>query len=279
MTAIRAIARYVTRYCGECNDTLVQDLSQKALVKNRYQFLTSCGLQQVWSVLAMLAISTWLWGDKYGPEDVIKLRNAVKRHLKQKHRFLVMTERERQWEPPEGIERHAIKDPELLAHQGCFARLRMFDYGWQRNRNIDDRLVCLDLDIVITNRLDQLFDRPETFVILGGANSVNPCPYNGSVMMLRPGHHGELWTEFSMEKAQQIKYHVFPDDQGWIAHLLPNAATWPCGTKSGIYAFKKPGWPVNSFALPADARIVAFPGARRPQDYAKKLHWVRMHWA
>lgn len=222
-------------------------------------------------------ICTWLWGDKYTPTDVLKLRSGVKRHLRETHRFMVVTERERAADAfPRDLERHAIKDPELLAHKGCFARLRMFDYGWQQNRKIDDRLVCMDLDMIITGPLDPLFRRPETFVILGGANSVNPCPFNGSVMMVRAGHHGELWTDFSMEEATKIKYHEFPDDQGWIAHKLPNAATWPCGLRSGIYAFKKPGWPADN-RLPPDARIVAFPGARRPSEFTK-FAWVRIHW-
>jgi hypothetical protein len=226
---------------------------------------------------SVLAISTWLWGDKYSVEDVAKLKRGVARHLKQPHRFLVMTERERKWDPPNGIERHAIKHPELLQYPGCFARLQMFDYGWQQNRKIDDRLVCLDLDIIITGVLDPLFDRPETFVILTGANSVNPCPFNGSVMMLRPGYHGELFTQFSMEKARAMPAYKFPDDQGWIAVNLPNAATWPVGRKSGIFAFKKPGWPPRDEALPEQARIVAFPGARQPKDFLY-LPWVKQHW-
>jgi hypothetical protein len=225
----------------------------------------------------MLAICTWLWGDKYTVEDVYKLKRGIDRHLNETYRFLVMTERERNWSPPQGIERHAIKDPELLKHQGCFARLRMFDYGWQQNRKLDDRLVCLDLDVVIVGALDVLFDRKETFIILGGANSMNPCPFNGSVMMVAPGHHGELWSDFSLEAAQKIPFYKFPDDQGWIAHKLPDAPTWPCGRKSGIYAFMKPGWQFNHHLLPQNARIVAFPGARQPGDF-KNLDWVKKNW-
>jgi hypothetical protein len=226
----------------------------------------------------MLAISTWLWGEKYSVQDIYKLKRGIVRHLKQPHRFLVMTERERDWTPPDGIERHAIKDPELLSVQGCFARLRMFDYGWQQNRKIDDRLVCLDLDLVITGGLDVLFDRPESFVIFAGANSHNPCPFNGSVMMLRPNCHGEIWNDFSLQNIQQIPFYEFPDDQGWIAHKLPNAATWQCGKKSGIYAFMKPTtaqW--IGQGLPDRARIVAFPGARQPKDF-QHLNWVKQNW-
>jgi hypothetical protein len=223
----------------------------------------------------MLAISTWLWGDKYGLDDVLKLQRAVARNLKQPHRFLLMTERERVIELPNPIERHAIKDPELLTYKGCFARLRMFDKGWQSNRRIDDRLVCLDLDIVITGRLDDLFNRPEPFVILSGANRYNPCPFNGSVMMLRPGYYEDVWSGFSIEAASAQPYYEFPDDQGWLHYKIPNAATWQCG-KSGIFAFLKPGWP-SGLNLPSGARIVAFPGRRRPSDYPN-LPWIRECW-
>src|SRR5215471_12145415 len=131
----------------------------------------------------VLTVCTWLWGNKYSLADVWRLKRGVLRHLEQAHRFLVMTERERDPFSLLGVERHAIKDPELTGIAGCFCRLRMFDYGWQQNRGIDDRLVCIDLDAIMTGPLDVLFDRPESFVILAGANSVNPCPFNGSVMM------------------------------------------------------------------------------------------------
>lgn len=226
----------------------------------------------------MITICTWLWGDnKYSLEDVRKLKRGLARHLEQPHRFLLMTERERAPFYIEGVERHAIKDPELTKIQGCFARLRMFDYGWQKNRGIDDRLVCMDLDTVLVGPLDILFNRPDSFVILRGGNSVNPCPFNGSIQMLRPGYHGELWTDFSIEAIKKIPFHQFPDDQGWYAHKIPRAGVWPCGRHSGIYAFKKPGWPVGSTELPKDARMVVFPGSRAPNQFTH-LSWVRKHW-
>lgn len=225
----------------------------------------------------MIVISTWLWGDKYGPADVIKLRNGVARNLTQPYRFMVMTERERIWQPPQDIERHAIKAPQLLEHKGCFARLHMFDYGWQQNRGIDDRLVCLDLDTVIVRPIDHLFNRPESFVILGGVNSYNPCPFNGSVMMLRPGNHEEVWSQFSIEAASALPCYEFPDDQGWLAAKLPGAGIWQAGRRSGIYGFKKPGWPAGTDRLPEQARIVVFPGHRQPKDFMH-LDWVKRHW-
>lgn len=229
----------------------------------------------------MLTICTWLWGDKYRADDVAKLQAGLKRHLQTPHRLLCMTERERQIHLPPGIERHAIKDPELTKMRGCFARLRMFDPGWQINRKIDGPMVCIDLDVVITGPLDKVFDRKEPFVILQGANAINPCPYNGSLWMLQPGAHPEVWSDFSIPRLALIAFHEFADDQGWFWHKIPDAAGWPAGSASGIYAFQKPGWPgwpngTITF-LPPDARLVVFPGWRAPGKFME-LPWVRQYW-
>jgi len=137
----------------------------------------------------------------------------------------------------------------------------------------------LDLDLALTGRLDDLLVTDSTFKILKGANAVNPNPFNCSVMLLRAGAHPEVWTDFSLEKANAVPFHEFPDDQGWIWHKLPNADTWPVGAESGIYGFHKPGWPqgIYNYGLPNDARIVAFIGKRKPEMYSG-LSWMKKYW-
>lgn len=223
-----------------------------------------------------LVICTWLWGNKYTPIYVERLYAGLQKHLRQSFRFMCLTEHDRISNFSSGIERHAIADLDLTHIKGCFARLRMFDPDWQRQYSIEDRLACLDLDVVITGDLDPLFDRPEPLVLLQGANAANPCPYNCSMMMLRKNAHAEIWQDFNVERLEEIPTYDFPDDQGWIWHRAPHAAGWQAGSKSGIYAFKKPGWPPGDF-LPGDARIVAFPGSRDPNQFMH-LPWVKEHW-
>ncbi len=210
----------------------------------------------------MLTVCTWVWGTKYGLEYVERLAAGLRRNLTQPYRFELV-----------GVE---DRDQELLSVPGCFPRLRMFDPEWQRDHGIDDRLVCVDLDVVITGPLDSVFDRPEPFVILGGANSHNPCPFNGSLMMLRPGAHPEVWSDFSLEAAKHIPFYAFPDDQGWLWHKIPDAAVWPAGRQSGVYSFRKRGWPSDD-VLPSGAKMVAFPGRRDPSQFTH-LEWVKQHW-
>lgn len=211
-----------------------------------------------------LKICTWLWGDKYSHDYVRKWKDGVRRHVSQPHEIVIF-----------------CPDPSteyLTKIQGCFCRLKMFDRKWQRENGIslDDRLVCTDLDVVFTGPLDPLFERSEPFVILGGANAKNPCPFNGSIMMLRGGHNQEIWSSFSLEAARKAPYYEFPDDQGWLWHKLPNAATWQVGQTSGIYSFQKRGWPGDD-NLPAGARMVVFPGWRDPSKFTR-IDWVKEHW-
>lgn len=233
----------------------------------------------------MLHVVTWLWGDKFGVADVAKLAAGVRRNLKQPYRMFCMTDDVGR-EPVRDVPYRQILDHHLTAIRGCYARLRMFDPQWQFLREIKpgERIVCIDLDTVITGELDPLFDRPEPFVIMQKGNASNPCPMNGALMMIRAGAHPEVWNDFSVEAGEKVPFHEFPDDQGWIWHKVPDAAGWKCGPESGVYVFRKPGWP--SFDremksgrddLPVGARLVTFSGGRSPEKY-KHLDWVKENW-
>lgn len=228
----------------------------------------------------MLTVCTWLWGVMYGAVYVRRVANGFKKHLKQPYRMVLITDRPLAPETVGVDEVWPIDDIELTKTQGCFTRLRMFDPAWQVGHGLDPghRLVCVDLDVVVTGALDPLFDRPEPFVILQGANSANPCPFNGSLMMLRGGANPEVWADFSIAAARETAFHEFPDDQGWLAHKLPGAAAWQAGAESGVFAFRKPGWPKGTGdGLPADARLVVFPGWRTPGKFVH-LPWVAENW-
>lgn len=221
----------------------------------------------------MITVVTWRWGTKYGPAHVANLKAGVARNLTLRHRFVCVTD---QNDSPG--EAWPIEDPGLLGHRdGCYARLRMFDPVWQLKRGIE-RLVCLDLDMVITGSLDALFNRPHAFMILHG-NHFNPCPFNGSVMMIDRCARPEVWKRFDIGKAEKvshIKGRWRGTDQTWIAHMAPDAPGWTY--KDGIYGYEKPGWPVPGGAgwLPRDARIVTLNGKRDPSTQPDP--WVAQHW-
>lgn len=221
----------------------------------------------------MLTICTFLWGQKYDESYVAKLARGLDRHLSQPCRVVCFTDNLRRL--PDGVTQMQIPNMELLDVPGCFARLRLFDPALQERLGAD-RIVCVDLDAIITGPLDPLFDRPEPFAILQGANASNPCPYNGSLWMLRAGYRPDVWADFSLDAAAKVPFDKFPDDQAWFNHKMPDAAGWRAGAESGVYAFKKPGWPAGD-ELPKGARLVAFPGWRDPSLFTN-LRWVKENW-
>lgn len=208
-----------------------------------------------------LHVTTWLWGDRYGFDYVDKLAAAVARNLGS-HRFLVC--------PPDP------RDIALTEMPGCFARLRTFDPEWQVKNGIcpGDRILNLDLDLVVTGRLDWLAERPEPFGILQGVNAVNPCRFNGSVWWTTAGHRPDVWTKFSLEAARRVRHADFPDDQAWLEAMIPEAGA--IGPADGVYGFQKPGWPKGE-ALPDNAKLVAFFGWRDPSKF-EHVPWVKQHW-
>ncbi len=224
----------------------------------------------------MLHITTHLWGNAYGEHYVRRLAAAVGRNLTEPHRFTCLTDSVRHL--PD-VHQFKIPTPSALTSiKGCFARLRLFDPAYQEHLGINpgDRVVSLDLDLVVTGELDTLFDRSEDFTILQGINSTNPCPYNGSVWMLRAGARPDVWIDFSFKNYTKfnVPFHSFPDDQGWFNYKMPDAGSW--GPDDGVYGFKKQGWPSGD-DLPVNAKIVAFPGWRDPAKF-EHLQWVKDNW-
>ncbi|WP_036052188.1 hypothetical protein [Bradyrhizobium sp. URHD0069] len=221
----------------------------------------------------MLNICTWLWGSSYGEHYVRRLAAGVHRNLNEAHRFIAFTDSPQHLP---GIEQYQIPDIRLTAVKGCFVRLQLFDPEWQNKLGIapGDRVVNLDLDLVVTGPLDPLFDRKDDFTILQGVNSSNPCPFNGSVWSLKAGYRPDIWSDFSLDAARAVPFDKFPDDQAWFAAKMPDAAAFT--SADGVYAFKKRGWP-DGDALPSGARIVAFPGWRDPSKF-EALPWVKENW-
>lgn len=225
--------------------------------------------------MALLTVACWKWKRKYGPHYVNKLMRGVARNLTIPHRFVCITD------DPDGVECETwpIDRPDLLdVKDGCYTRLSMFDPEWQRKHDIE-RIVCLDLDMVITGNLDPLFSRTEPFIILAKSHW-NPCRFNGSVMSIQAGARPEIYTGFTLEAAETasiIDGEYRGTDQTWIAHVASDAATF--SFREGVFSVGKPGWPQggNPLALPPGARIVSFPGRRDPSTLLM-LDWVRKNW-
>lgn len=222
-----------------------------------------------------LTVLSFIWGTRYDIAYVNRLGQGLRRHMDVPYRFVVVTDRARQFGPTVDYQ-EPLPNPEL-AGRGCFCRLVTFSTDWQRKLGltIGDRVLVLDLDLVIVGNLRPLLERDQPFVILQGVNSpTHPTPYNGSVWLTTAGYRPDVWDDFSVEAAEKLPKAEFADDQQWMFHKLPNAGAYT--EKDGVWAFRKGAWEADT-GLPANARIVAFPGRRDPSQFVN-LPWLRRHW-
>jgi hypothetical protein len=230
----------------------------------------------------MLSFVTWLWKPAKGYRSafcgahVNTLASMVRRHYPHPHRFLCVTDM------PDGIgpeveivkawnDFATVPSPHGTRNPSCYRRLRAFD---PHVRDVlGDRVVSMDLDLVITGDLTPLFHRPEEFIIL---QETDPRSfYNGSLFCLTAGARAKVWTSFDPKRSPKEARQAgrFGSDQGWISHCLGRGeATW--GTEDGVYSYRRHLKPKGS-ELPENARIVNFHGEHDPWDSdMQKLPWV-----
>jgi hypothetical protein len=240
----------------------------------------------------MLTVVTFLWKPLEGYRSSFEgrhvdvLRRMVRRHYQGPHTFVCITDDSSGITEPDVAvmalwDDHAqVPNPSgPLTRPSCYRRLKIFaaDAGtW-----LGERIVCLDLDCVITGDVSPLWDRPEDFVIWESTSYPN-TPYNGSMILLRAGSRPQVWERFdpleSPKASHELGYHG--SDQAWIAACLgPAEHRWT--KRDGIYSYRtEPQLQQPGSLLPAEARVVFFNGRHDPWDgdVYPRLGWVRQHW-
>ena len=103
------------------------------------------------------------WGTKYSPEYVNTLYSMVNRNLLRSFRFICLTD------DPSGLNEkiETFPIPELSINLSGPER------GWNKLSvftkplyDIEGKVLCLDLDLIITGSLDELFDQPGDVLII-----------------------------------------------------------------------------------------------------------------
>jgi hypothetical protein len=153
----------------------------------------------------LIVACVW-WGTKYGRDYVEKLRNSVKRHL-----TIPYPEEIRKIQAPKNSE------------------------GWWQKVNLfkedifpkDSRVLYLDLDIVITNSLDDIVkSKGEIVMIENFGPNKKHAAYNSSCMVWTPNDNTQrIHNAFSKEITKELH-----GDQCWI---------WRVMTDEKIRAFRK----------------------------------------
>lgn len=235
----------------------------------------------------MISFVTWLWkganlaGREFLPAHVNVLRRMVGRHYEAPHRFVCVTDAASGFDP--GIEvfptpAAALRLAKLPSPEGgrfpsCYRRLWAFS---AEAAELGDRLVVMDVDLVILGDLAPLVARAEPFVGWrplagwGGKRRIG-----GGLYMLTPGARLDVWTSFqppgSIAEARAAGFRG--SDQAWLSYRL--AASCPVwGPEAGLYSIRDLA--NGRAALPRDARLVQFNGPVKP--WQSPLSWVRANW-
>lgn len=237
----------------------------------------------------MVNVICMKWGTKYGPEFVNRLRSMVRRHLARPHRFVCFTD------DGSGLDADIeIKPlPPMDLPPGK-------ERGWLKlatfNRPLADlagTTLFLDIDVVIVDSIDCLFDHPGEFCIIHDWNKPWRITGNSSVYRFEAGAHPEI-LDYFVKNIDRVKREV-RNEQEYLTrevHRLGKLTYWP---KDWCVSFKygcMPVFPFNYFkvpTIPQGARVVVFHGLPNPDDavigkgkgirrHVLPTPWINEHW-
>jgi len=235
------------------------------------------------------------WGTLYGADYVNKLYGMVKRNITDDFRFVCLTD------DPTGVR----AEVECLECPTIDIPAPWNNTGWRKvtlwaaSLNLmEGAWLFLDLDVVVTGRLDDFFNyKPEqNFVVMKNWTQPGTNIGNTSVYRFTVGSHSHLLD--SLVKDPQHQVETYRNEQTFVCKEINDFAFWP---DEWCILFKThcvPSFPLRywkSPELPAHSKIVAFPGNPNPDMAAlgqwpekkwykkiykqiKPAHWVTDHW-
>lgn len=205
----------------------------------------------------------------FTPDYAIRLRNMASRALPA-HRFVCLTD---QPESLPGMETIRITPPAGV--YAWWAKVELFN-------PVHDALQCgrilyMDLDVLIVDRLQPIVDFTSGFAIVpdaapnfigkGGLKVVKR--YNSSVMCWEGGAHNDLYVDWRPDVARRLW-----GDQDWIGERLPDASKMPLRWFPRLSQVTSRG---RVDDMMRDAKVIL---CKKPKnvDAAKRWPWFREAW-
>ena len=225
------------------------------------------------------SIVCFLWNEegsrRYWPEHVNRLANLLYKYMSIPYRFICVTDETEGFNdkvelfqlPKEAQWIKEVKTLEKPTMPSSYRRLWLFS---KEAKCLGDRILLLDIDVMIVNDLAPLFSMSNDFVGWRPKSEQRAKirPINGSyrigggTWLLRTGTHTHIWENFSEEgqkKAREVGWRG--SDQAWLSYnLAKDCAVFP--DEMGIYHSQDGAkmWE----ELPEDARIIHFNGKIKP---------------
>lgn len=147
-----------------------------------------------------------------------------------------------------------IEAPQGKLYPSCYRRLWLFSQ--EAAELLPGKVVCMDIDLVITGDVTEFFNRPEDCVMWADSDN-HTVKYSGGLWMITTGTRTHVWDTFDPVESPKITKDagMLGSDQAWISYCLDGEAGWD--RSHGLYRTRNlvPG---------CEPLIVQTPNIRKP---------------
>lgn len=233
-----------------------------------------------------LTVVTWKWGTTFSAAYVNRLRAGLERHLQLPHELVCVAD------DAAGIDSRVriVPLPTTFADTPrCRRRMQVFSREWA-TAELGDRLLCIDLDVVLVRDITPLVDRAEPLVCwkVGYAGV-----FSGSFLLMDAGELDGLWRQFSADPEgypRRVSTERVPSDQAMLnAYLQRHRRHLPIPywrDAQGLVTYFGDGYAHQEHRgvgpgqpqLPRGARVVVLGSKDKAVMDEGTFDWVREHW-
>jgi len=225
----------------------------------------------------MITVVTYLWPGKrgrYQPAHVQQLAKSVARWLTVPHRLVCVSDR-----VVPGVT--TVPNPAPQYAGRCYRRLWLFS---EAACTLGDRILHLDLDLVVCGSLDRLVAREADLAIYrAGSVAARGYSLNPSVLWLRTGTQVDIWKAYTSNPIRLARTANadgwWGSDQAVISYLRRDAAVSTFGDADGVVSYRRIRHE-HLEAPPEGTCIVSFHGKHTPFERPVQMAhpWIARAW-
>jgi hypothetical protein len=231
----------------------------------------------------VISVILWKWGSLFGPEYPNRMRSMLARHLHLPHKMFCVTD------DPSGLdpEISIVDMPQQLADTPR-CRRRMQQYSAEFDWLFGERLLSIDLDVVIVGDITPLVARREPIACwrVGYADV-----YSGSFVLWNAGALDGAWQAYRSDPdgyPQRAQPRGLGSDQAmlnlWLRESRTPVAEWT--ERDGFVSYFGDGYErmehygvgPNRQALPLGARVVVLGSADKSAMDNGVAPWILEYW-
>ena len=233
------------------------------------------------------------WGTKFDSEYINRLYDMVERNLTLPHRFVCFTDNAEGIK--EGVEVFPL--PSISFKEGPERGWRKLSVFNKKLADLEGQALCLDVDVVIINNIDYLFEESGDFRILKDWGYPEESYVgNSGCYRFNIGEHPDV-VEYFVENFDEIRER-FRNEEEYLSWKMKEKGILQYWKPRTAISFKHgcmSAFPLNLFTIPKqptdETKILIFHGnplpreaingyykLGRPQRICRKTPWLKKFW-